>query len=81
MAGKRAEKTQEEEFLLMPEIEKQFCRITYLLDDNIKMEKKYRMRVCELNSTELGQGLKERSCEHGNEPSGSITVESYCQVL
>ena len=40
MARKRAEETQEEEYLLMPEMEKQFCRIRYLLDDNIKMEKR-----------------------------------------
>jgi hypothetical protein len=54
MAGKLAEETYEEEFLLMPEIEKQFWRTMYLLVDNIKMETRYRMRVCEMNSTGSG---------------------------
>jgi hypothetical protein len=39
----------------------------YLLDNTIKTETRYRMRVCEMNSTVSGLGLKKIYCEHGNE--------------
>ena len=37
MARKRVEEMQGEEFLLMPELEKQFWRIRYLLGDNTRV--------------------------------------------
>jgi hypothetical protein len=38
----------------MTELEKQFWRISYLLDDNIKMETRYRMCDFGMNSTGSG---------------------------
>jgi hypothetical protein len=50
--------------------------------DNIRMHLKgYRLRMCGLDSFGSGYDIAEGSCDHGNEPSGSIKGGNFLTSL